>query len=555
MLMSTTSQTRKWRRLHQYRLSFLSGLLLIIGLFSLLQIFSVGIISKTMTQVRLDSAANETLRQQQALMDQSRMEIMNASDKLNRAGIYLMVDKETGSVGSWHSLMSEAETSLQQAEKHYQQLNTRTAAQKDPAFAALKVSYQQLYAGLREVAESIKKSNQIDIFFSVPIQAYQNDFTKKYSRYLQDNDTRQKQHSQKLLNNLDEAHTIFIIVLGLLMMVSAMVWAGVSKTIIRPLKRITDHLQLIAAGDLSHTIKTEKRTTREISQLNDSVIQMQSGLVDLVNQVRQGIENMVVQLDHVTNDNQTLSTQANRQSLELKATTEHIIQLSQHLEQNSHHTQQASHHAEETSHIAERGENMMNDVKSAMLNISGRTKEMTEVISMIENVAFQTHILSLNAAIEAARAGDMGRGFSVVAREVGTLAAQSSNSAQNINVLIRESDDSVTTGAQLVTRLNDSLQEIIRAAKETCTFLNDIATISLQQNQSIHEVTNRISTLNDTVRQNAGQVAASAQTCTSLLEQAEQLTASVSLFSLPRPADPAPHGAAAAAASMIPVLS
>ncbi|WKV51131.1 methyl-accepting chemotaxis protein [Dickeya fangzhongdai] len=534
--MSTSAPSRSGflGRVRQYRLSFLSGLLLIIGLFSLLQLLSVGMISKTMTEVRQDSAANEALRQQQALMDQARMEVMNASDKLNRAGIYLMFDKETGSVGSWNSLMTEAEESLTHAQAYYQKLERFSgAARNDAAFTELKSSYQQLYNGLLELAQGIKKTNEIDIFFAVPIQAYQTLFTQKYARYLQENDARQKQHAQQLLDNLDAAHTLFIVILGLLLTISLVVWIGVNKVIVHPLKRITDHLRLIAAGDLSHDIGIEKRATREIVLLNSSVVQMQSGLVDLISQVRQGMETMMQQVSHVTTDNRLLSEQANRQSAELKVTTEHIIQISQHLEQNAQYTEQASHHAQETSHIAEQGETMMSDVRDAMQDISGRSKEMTEVISLIENVAFQTHILSLNAAIEAARAGEMGKGFSVVAREVGMLASQSSQSAQNINALIHESDSSVATGARLVGHLNDSLQEIIQAAKGTSTFLNEITDISQQQNQSIHEVTNRISSLNDTVKQNALQVEASAHTCLQLLEQTEQLNLSVSLFQLP----------------------
>ncbi|WCG84929.1 Tar ligand binding domain-containing protein [Pectobacterium sp. A5351] len=522
----------------RHRLSILSGLLVIIGLFSLLQLASVGVISQTMTQVRQDISANESLRQQQALMDKARMEVMNASDKLNRAGIYLLVDKETGSEGSWHSLMDEAEVSLKQAQEHYQQLGTVTTMEADTAaFVDLKKSYSQLYSGLVELAQGIKTTNQIDIFFAVPVQAYQSDFTQKYSHYLQDTDARQKQHGQQFLSALDQAKTIFITVLGLLLAIALAVWIGVSRVIIRPLTHIIAHLKLIAAGDLSHSVDTEIRGTREIRQLNTSVIQMQEGLVTLVNQVRQGVDHMVMQVDRVAADNLQLSEQANRQSHELKATTEHIIQLSQHLEQNALHTQQANLHAEDTSKIAAQGETMMNDVKAAMSDIAGRTREMTEAIGMIENVAFQTHILSLNAAIEAARAGTMGRGFAVVAREVGTLASQSSHSAQNINVLIRDSDNSVSAGTRLVNKLNDSLQNIIQTAKGTGTFLSEISEISHQQTESIHEVTTRLSTLNDTVRENAGQVEASARTFSSLLEQTERLNTSVSLFILPSTED------------------
>ncbi len=516
---------------HRFRPSILLGLLLIIGLFSLLQLMSIAIISNTMSQVQRDTSANDRLREQQALLDQARMAAMNASDKLNRAGIYLMVDKETGSVGSWNSLMEEAQVSLKQAQDYYQQLEKPDDTDSDSQ--ALLRSYQQLYQGLVELADGIKQSNQIDIFFMVPIQAYQNDFTQKYGHYLASNTVRQKQHGEQFLVSLDRTHTIFMIVLGLLLAVSLGVWATVNRIIIRPLNRIIHHLGRIASGDLSQQLDENRGCTREIAVLNRSMTQMQTGLTRLVSQVHHGIDAMTQHVDRVAVDNQTLFSQARLQASALKATTDNILQLNEQLAQHTQHTEQASQHALNTSTMAAHGELMMNDVHTAMSDITGRTKEMTDAIGMIENVAFQTHILSLNAAIEAARAGELGRGFAVVAREVGTLAAQSSQSAQHINVLIRDSDNSVATGAKLVKKLSDSLQNIIKSAQGTGTFLNEIADISAQQTQHIQAVTERIQTLNDTVKQNVSQVEASADTFNALLAQTEQLRSSVTLFTLP----------------------
>ncbi|MFT8210081.1 MAG: methyl-accepting chemotaxis protein [Symbiopectobacterium sp.] len=249
-----------------------------------------------------------------------------------------------------------------------------------------------------------------------------------------------------------------------------------------------------------------------------------------------------VQYDTTANDRlreqQALLDQARLQANELKAITDNILQLNEQLAQHTQHTEQASQHALNTSTMVAHGELMMNDVHAAMSDITGRTKEMTEAIGMIENVAFQTHILSLNVTIEAARAGELGRGFAVVAREVGTLAAQSSQSAQHINVLIRDPDSSVATGAKLVKKLSDNLQNIISSAQGTGAFLNDIADISSQQTQHIQAVTDHIQTLNGTVKQNVSQVEASADTFNSLLAQTEQLRASVTLFTLPTPNSP-----------------
>ena len=118
-------------------------------------------------------------------MDRARMELLIASDKLNRAGIYYMEDKETGSEGSLHSLLNEALQSMQQSQQNYRELLLLSAHDNRPEFVGVKESYQQLYQGLTELGQLLSKNNYIDLFFEVPIQGFQSDFTEKYYHYLQ----------------------------------------------------------------------------------------------------------------------------------------------------------------------------------------------------------------------------------------------------------------------------------------------------------------------------------------------------------------------------------
>lgn len=137
------------RTVSPFRPSFLSGMIFIIGLFSIVQLLSIGTLSQTMTQVKESSHTQEVQGQQQNSMDQARMEIMNASDKLNRAGIYLLYDKESRSVGCWQRLMEEAETSLKLSKSHYRQLmDVVPSDQRDAVFSELTAHYRQLYDGL-----------------------------------------------------------------------------------------------------------------------------------------------------------------------------------------------------------------------------------------------------------------------------------------------------------------------------------------------------------------------------------------------------------------------
>lgn len=125
------------------RLGILSGLILVISLFSLLQLFSIGYLSHILDNTKGNVEKTHYSHRQEVLMDRARMELLIASDKLNRAGIYYMEDKETGSEGSWQSLLSEAMLSMQQSQDNYRQLLQLFAHDERPEFIALKESYQQ----------------------------------------------------------------------------------------------------------------------------------------------------------------------------------------------------------------------------------------------------------------------------------------------------------------------------------------------------------------------------------------------------------------------------
>lgn len=166
------------------KFGILSGLILVISLFSLLQLFSIGYLSNILDNTKYNVEKTHHSHQQEVLMDRSRMELLIASDKLNRAGVYYMVDKETGSEGSWQSLLSEATQSMQQSQDNFRQLLLVSANDDRPEFIVLKESYLQLYQGLSEISQGLAKNSNIDAFFEVPIQGFQSDFTEKYYRYL-----------------------------------------------------------------------------------------------------------------------------------------------------------------------------------------------------------------------------------------------------------------------------------------------------------------------------------------------------------------------------------
>lgn len=539
LVMKIASYVRRLGSISDGKFGILFGLILVISLFSLLQLFSIGYLSHILDSTKVNVEKTHYSHQQEVLMDRARMELLIASDKLNRAGIYYMEDKETGSEGSWHSLLNEALQSMQQSQQNYRELLLLSAHDNRPEFVALKESYQQLYQGLTELGQGLSKNNNIDLFFEVPIQGFQSDFTEKYYHYLQQSENNRAVMDMQLLSSLSSAKQGVITALAILLCLAFSVWIGVTRLIIRPLNDLISHINVIAAGDLSRQMTYSSFTSREARQLADSICRMQQGLIALVGQVRVGAEVILTGVNQIAADSHRLAEQTQSQAESLAATTHSMHQLTSRVKQNSMSADQANLLANETSAIASEGGAMMSSVVVSMADISAGSQEITAIITLIESVAFQTNILALNAAIEAAHAGEHGRGFSVVAREVGLLAHQSGNSALNIKRLIHNSSSSISTGRGLVARSGDNLRAIIDAVKKVTDLMAEISAASHDQSQGIEGITTQVGMINDVTKLNAE--LAQQSTCASevLQKQASQLNESVARFCLPTTGRPA----------------
>ncbi|KAB8310802.1 HAMP domain-containing protein [Rouxiella chamberiensis] len=509
----------------------LFGVICVIALFSALQIFSTVVLTNILQDARNNVIATENLRQQQAVMDKARMELLMASDKLNRAGIYYMQDKETGSDGSWHSLMQESLDSLTASQKAFARFDGMTK-NDDKATAELKASYQMFFDGLREQSDGLQKNNTIDSFFEVPIQAFQDDFSQKYYAYLEVNEHTAVSLSDRLLSSLTQAKTLFMGALVILAVIAVLVWRGVTAWIIRPLQRMIGHISVLAAGDLSRDVEDDHSRVIEMRELGVSLRNMQRGLQKLVSEVRDASSHIMLNINQMAKGNEELSAQAAIQSEELKAATEHITHLNERVKENALHAQQASKRAEQAKGVATRGGEVMGQVDTAMKEIVSQSTEMSSIVSMIDSVAFQTNILALNAAIEAAHAGQHGRGFAVVAKEIGLLAQKSSHSTRGIHQLIDDSVEQIGRGSASVSVLSQSLEEIINIFNGLSALVNEISEATLYQGQSVHDVSERITALNHVTLQNgklADHAAASSQ---QLLDQSQRLERAVARFGL-----------------------
>ena len=516
------------QRLIPRQFGLLTGIFCIIGLFSALQLSSSFLLNASLKDAQRNEQQNLLAYQQQSKLDLARVSLLAASDLLNRSGVWFMQDKETGSEGSWHSLMDEAQASLtvsQQAWNAWLALNP-------PKDDALITSYQLFYGAIKEQAEGLIKTNTIDAFFAVPAQAFQTYFNENYARYQQASEKQAMQGRQSLMAQLSGLQTLFLIAPVLLLAIAILVWFGMSRWVITPLRRLIAHINQLAAGDLSGTPPGVLRFNKEIGQLSDSVSTLQHGLQELVTQVSNATHEMVENIGSLAQGNQKLYLQSARQAKELEDVTTHIAALENHVEGNTGYAKLASSRADEARQVAAGGDRMMTTVNASMQAIVDRSSEMRGIVAMIDSVAFQTNILALNAAIEAAHAGNHGRGFAVVAREVGLLARKSSHSTQTIQALINHSLQGIEDGSRAVNLLEDNLQQVIGLVANLSSLLNEISVATLSQGESIHQMTRQLQALNQVSRQTDMLVSDASDASERLHKQSDLLLQAVSRFRL-----------------------
>ena len=516
------------RRLSKKQFGLLAGILCVIVLFSALQILSTVMLSSLLRETQHNVQNREQQQQRQVSMDDARVSLLMASDLLNRAGVYFMQDKETGSVGSWNSLMDEARTALARSHAAFERYSA-LAAKDDP----LKSSYQNFYSALKEQADGLVATNSIDAFFAVPVQAFQADFNDNFANWQKHNQQQTDADSRALMGGLAQAQKLFIGALGILLVIAVLVWRSVARWVITPLRGLINHINVLAAGDLSATPPQKGGVNREVNELSQSIHAMQQGLQQLVNEVRDATGAMVTNITRLAQGNEQLSSQSELQARELKSVTSHIETLEAHVGENSEYARAANQRADEAREIAAGGDQMMQTVNHSMQDIVSRSAEMRGIVALIDSVAFQTNILALNAAIEAAHAGNHGRGFAVVAKEVGLLARKSSQSTQTIQQLIHHSISGIEEGSQAVARLEANLQQVMALVSHLTGLLSEISHATVSQGESIHLVTHRIGALNAVAEQTGALVQQTTRASQRLSNESQRLTDAVARFRLP----------------------
>jgi methyl-accepting chemotaxis protein len=285
----------------------------------------------------------------------------------------------------------------------------------------------------------------------------------------------------------------------------------------------------IAAGDLSVPIDTP---ADDSSSLLFAMKGMRDSLVTIVSQVRAGTLTIANASTEITAGNQDLSGRSERQAGTLEETASSMEELTGTVRQNADNARQANALAESASNVALRGGAVVAQVVQTMASINASSRQIAEIIGVIDGIAFQTNILALNAAVEAARAGEQGRGFAVVAGEVRNLAQRSAAAAKEIKGLIGDSVAKVDDGARLVDEAGTTMEEIVTSVKRVTDIMAEISLASQEQSAGIEQVNQAIGQMDETTQQNASLVEQAGAAASSLQEEAENLARLVSIFKL-----------------------
>jgi len=310
--------------------------------------------------------------------------------------------------------------------------------------------------------------------------------------------------------------------------VAAGIW--LVRSVTRPLLLAVAFAHSVAKGDLSQTVVNAGND--EIAALLRALAAMQKSLVSVVSRVRQGAESVATASSEIAQGDNDLSARTEDQASALQQTSASMDQLSATVRQNSDHAREANQLALSASLVAVKGGEVVSQVVDTMKGINESSRKISDIIQVIDGIAFQTNILALNAAVEAARAGEQGRGFAVVASEVRSLAGRSADAAKEIKSLINASVERVEHGTLLVDRAGTTMNEVVSSIRRVTDIMGEISAASQAQSDGVTQVGQAVTQMDEVTQQNAALVEQIAAAASSLKAQAEDLVQTVAVFNL-----------------------
>ena len=296
------------------------------------------------------------------------------------------------------------------------------------------------------------------------------------------------------------------------------------------IQSLAEGLRKLSDGDLAFRL-TDGFTDEYVrikEDFNAAMERLQETMGAIVASMRE-VSNAAVEISASTTD---LSQRTEEQAASLEETSASMEEIAATVKKNAENALHASQFANDTRKVADRGGEVAGAAVSSMARIEDSSKKISDIIGVIDEIAFQTNLLALNAAVEAARAGEAGRGFAVVAAEVRSLAQRSSQAAKDIKDLIHKSSDQVQEGVELVNQAGSALTEIVESIKKVAEIVGEIASASSEQSTGIDQISTALSQMDEITQQNSALVEENAASVKTLEQQSQSMGEQISVFKL-----------------------
>ncbi len=289
-------------------------------------------------------------------------------------------------------------------------------------------------------------------------------------------------------------------------------------------------LETMAEGDLTRRMTTDYQGRfGELKESANRTADQLTGIVAEVQSTTMEVENAAAEISAGTED---LSDRTEQAASNLEETAAASEQMSANVKNNADHAKNAAQLAASTNQVASRGGQVVEQAVDAMSQIEKSAKRITDIIGVIDEIAFQTNLLALNASVEAARAGEAGKGFAVVAQEVRQLAQRSAKAASDIKTLIQDSNSQVQGGVELVNQAGEALSEILGSIGQVTSIVQEISSASQEQASGVQEINGSITSMDQMTQQNSALVEESAASARTLSDQAKKLADLMAFFKL-----------------------
>lgn len=346
--------------------------------------------------------------------------------------------------------------------------------------------------------------------------------------------TLKQEHAEEQFQENDQAYrtsrTLMISAAVLSLVLGIILSFVIARGFSLPLGQAVEALEKVANGDLTATldVQTKDEVGRMATALNTAVERLNSTMQE----VADSAANASSSSQQLAAASEAIASGAQEQAASLEETSASLEEITATVRQSADNANQASQLAAGSKDSALQGQDVVSNAVNAMAEISAASAKISDIISTIDEIAFQTNLLAVNAAVEAARAGDEGRGFAVVASEVRSLAQRTAVAAKEIKVLIQDSLRKVEAGSGLVNRSGETLQGIVGSVKRVTDIVSEIAAASGEQSLGIEQVNTAMTQMDQVTQANSAQTEELSATAQALSEQASQLLELVGTFTL-----------------------